>query len=55
MAAEVAELAVGVTGEDFAAVAAEEFDGGFGSGLGGSEHVGLEFGFGFGLRKVAQF
>ena len=29
MAPEVTELAVGVTGEDFAAVAAEEFDGGF--------------------------
>ena len=29
MAAEVAELAVGVKGEDFAAVAAQEFDGGF--------------------------
>lgn len=29
MAADVSELAVGIAGEDFAAVAAEEFNGGF--------------------------
>lgn len=48
MAAEVAEFAVGITREDFASVATEEFNGGFGrirSGLGESEHdrFGLRF------------
>ena len=49
MAPEVAELAVGVSGEDLAAVAAKEFDGGFGgvgSGFGGSGHAGFGFGYG---------
>lgn len=48
MAAEVAELAVGVAREDFAAVATEEFESGFrrfGSGLGWSEHGWFGFGF----------
>ena len=31
MATDITELAIGVTWEDFAAVTAEEFDGGFGS------------------------
>lgn len=44
MAAEVSELAVRVAGEDSATVATEEFDGGFGSGLGWAEHDGLGFG-----------
>jgi hypothetical protein len=53
MATEVTEFAVGVAGEDFAAITTEEFNGGFGSirsGLGESEHD--RFGFGCGLRKV---
>lgn len=53
MAAEIAEFTVGIAGEDFATVAAEEFDGGFGSarsGLRGSGHAG--FGFGWGFSKV---
>ena len=51
MAAEVTELAVGVAGENFAAVAAEEFESGFrrlGSGLGWSEHGWFGLGFRFG-------
>lgn len=39
VAAEVTELAVGVAREDFAAVAAEEFDGGFGSVRSASDHA----------------
>lgn len=53
MATEVTEFAIGVAGEDFATIATEEFDGGFGrtrSGFGESDHD--RFGFGFGLRKV---
>lgn len=38
MAAEVTELAVGVAGEDFASVAAKEFDSGFGSVRSDSDH-----------------
>jgi len=41
MATEVTEFAIGVTGEDFATIATEEFDGGFGrtrSGFGESDH-----------------
>jgi len=41
MATEVTEFAIGVAGEDFATIATEEFDGGFGrtqSGFSGSEH-----------------
>ena len=48
VAAEVAELAVGVAREDFAAVATEEFESGFrrfGSELGWSEHGWFGFGF----------
>ena len=48
MAAEVTELAIGVTKENFAAVATEEFESGFrrfGSELGWSEHGWFGFGF----------
>lgn len=37
LAAEVTELAVGITGEDFAAVATQELDGAGGGG--GSDHA----------------
>lgn len=41
MATEVTEFAIGVAGEDFATIATEEFDGGFGrtrSGFRESDH-----------------
>lgn len=47
-AAEITKLAVGITGEDFATVAAEELDGG---GLGGVRRRSYHSGFGLVYKK----